>query len=180
MVAEKPERPVRLAPLVPAPLGQPEVVAEAALRSEVVGSPSYCSEDAAKRQGSVLIPMPGWGSWELIQGQVNANSTTSDVVSNHGLSVNGAVVVCLNASVRRAVVNTIAKFSRRKHFFQPPLSPLCTRFALQLLLVDRKCRVSLSLSLSKVRKSRDHGAFSPLHATNRAWDFRSLIVERLR
>lgn len=76
-----PERLVRPAPLALVPLGQPEVV-EAALHSEVVGSPSYCSEDAVKRQGSVLIPMPGWGSWELIQGQVNANSTTSDAVSN--------------------------------------------------------------------------------------------------
>lgn len=93
VVAEKPERPARLAPLVPAPLERPEVVAEAASRSEVVGSPSYCSEDAAERQGSVLIPMPGWGSWELIQGQVNANNTTSDAVSNHGLLVNRPVIV---------------------------------------------------------------------------------------
>lgn len=100
MVAEKPVLPVRLAPLVPAPLGQPGVVAEAASRSEVVGSPSCCSEDAAKRQGSVLIPMPGWGSWELIQGQVNANSTTSDAVSNHGLSINRAVIQRLYAAGR--------------------------------------------------------------------------------
>jgi len=73
VVAEKPERPVQLAPLVLVPLGQPEAVAEAASRSEVVGSPSYCSEDAAKQQGSVLIPTPGWGSWELIKGQANAH-----------------------------------------------------------------------------------------------------------
>ncbi|KAL0120881.1 hypothetical protein PUN28_008511 [Cardiocondyla obscurior] len=76
--AERLEQPVQPAPLALVPLGQPEAVAEAASRSEVVGSPSYCSEDAAKRQGSVLIPMPGWGSWELIKGQVNAHSTTSD------------------------------------------------------------------------------------------------------
>lgn len=72
VVAEKPERPVQLAPLAPVPLGQPGVVAEAASHSEVVGSPSYCSEDAAKQQGSVLIPMPGWGSWKLIKGQANS------------------------------------------------------------------------------------------------------------
>jgi len=36
VVAEKPERPVQLAPPAPVPLGQPEA-AEAASRSEVVG-----------------------------------------------------------------------------------------------------------------------------------------------
>lgn len=79
-VAAKPERPVQPAPLAPVPPGQPEAVAEAASRSEVVGSPSYCSEDAAKRRGSVLIPMPGWGLWELIKGQVNARSTIPDLL----------------------------------------------------------------------------------------------------
>lgn len=87
-VAEKPGRPVQPAPLAPVPPGQPEAVAEAASRSEVVGSPSYCSEGAAKRQGSVLIPMPGWGSWELIKGQVNAHSTTSDAMLITVYSVN--------------------------------------------------------------------------------------------
>jgi len=72
-VVEKPERPVQPAPLAPVPPGQPEAIAAAASRSEVVGSPNYCSEDAAKRQGSVLIPTPDWGSWELIKGQVNAH-----------------------------------------------------------------------------------------------------------
>lgn len=79
-VAAKPERPVQPAPLAPVPPGQPEAVAEAASRSEVVGSPSYCSEDAAKRQGSVLIPTLDWDSWELIKGQVDAHSTTSDAL----------------------------------------------------------------------------------------------------
>lgn len=79
-VAEKPGRPVQPAPLALVPPGQPEAIAVAASRSEVVGSPSCCSEDAAKRQGSVLIPMPGWGSWELIKEQVNAHNTTSDTV----------------------------------------------------------------------------------------------------
>lgn len=104
-VAERPERPVRPAPLAPVPLGQPEVVAEAASRSEVVGSPSYCSEDAAKRQGSVLIPMPGWGSWELIQGQVNANSTTPDAASNHRVLTNWTVGWHFNVSARFAIVS---------------------------------------------------------------------------
>lgn len=78
-VVEKPERPVQPALLALVPPGQPEAVAAAASRSEVVGSPNYCLEDAAKRQGSALIPMPSWGSWELIKGQVNTHSTTSDV-----------------------------------------------------------------------------------------------------
>lgn len=74
-VAERPERPVRPARLAPVPPGRPVAVAEAASRSEVAGLPSCCSEDEAERRDSVLIPMPGWGSSELIQRQANARST---------------------------------------------------------------------------------------------------------
>lgn len=95
-VVEKPGRPGPPVQPVPVPPARPEVVAEAASRSEVAGWPNCCLEGEARQRDLTLILMLSWDLLELSRGEKKTTIQSYLIFSRLVLFMNCSIITFIS------------------------------------------------------------------------------------